>query len=66
MTKNMYEPFWAIWQFMTCSQLMHDKFSKHASPTIMHSDQTTYQTIANAHNNNIKWENDLTVVLPGS
>ena len=35
------------------SQLVHDLFSEHTSPTIMNSDQTTYQTIANAHNNNI-------------
>ena len=31
----------------------HDLFSEHASPMIIHTDQPTYQTRANAHNNNI-------------
>ena len=42
-------PFLAIWQFMTCLQLVHDLFNEHMSPTIMQSDQTTCQTIANTH-----------------
>ena len=58
----------AIWRLMACSQLMHDQFSEFTSPTfvhdlfsecmspmIMHGDQTTYQTIANVHNNSITW-----------
>ena len=51
----MHEPF--FWQ-VGDAQFMHDLLSEHASPMIMHSNQTTYQTIANAHINNItraKW-----------
>ena len=33
---------------------------------IAHSNQPTYQTIANAHNNNISWANDLTIILARS
>ena len=36
-------------------QFVHDLFSEDTSPTITHGNQTTYQTIANAHNNNIRW-----------
>ena len=43
--------FWQVGD----AQFMHDLFSKCASPTITHDDQATYQTIANAHNNNITW-----------
>ena len=35
--------------------IAHDLKSKHVSPTIVHGDQTTYQTIGNAHNNSIAW-----------
>ena len=45
---------------------MHDQSSECASPTIAHSDQTTYQAIANAHNNSITWGNNLTMILPRS
>ena len=43
--------FWQVGD----AQFMHDLFSKCASPTITHDEQATYQTIANAHNNNITW-----------
>ena len=43
--------FWQVGN----AQFAHDLFSECTSPMIMHSDQTTYQTIANAHNNNITW-----------
>ena len=36
-------------------RFMHNLFSEHMSPTIVHGDQPTYQTIDNAHNNNITW-----------
>ena len=51
-TENMHELFFGD-SAIHDSQLVHDLFSEHTSPTIMNSDQTTYQTIANAHNNNI-------------
>ena len=35
--------------------IMHDLKSECTSPTIVYSNQTTYQTIANAHNNSIAW-----------
>ena len=43
--------FWQVGN----AQFMHNLFSKHTSPMIAHSDQPTYQTIDNAHNNNITW-----------
>ena len=43
--------FWQVGD----ARFTHDLFSKCMSPTITHGDQTTYQTIANAHNNNITW-----------
>ena len=33
----------------------HNLKSKHTSPTIVQGDQTTYQTIGNAHINSITW-----------
>ena len=35
--------------------IMHDLESECMSPTIMQGDQTTYQTIGNAHNNSNTW-----------
>ena len=35
------------------AQFAHDLFSEHVNPTITHSNQTTYQAMANANNNNI-------------
>ena len=43
-----------IWQ-VGDARFAHNLFSKCVSPMIMHSNQTTYQTIANTHNNNITW-----------
>ena len=34
---------------------MHGLKREHMSPMIMNSDQPTYQTIHNAHNNSITW-----------
>ena len=34
---------------------MHDLLGECMSPTIMHDDQPTYQTIHNAHNISITW-----------
>ena len=51
-TKNAHEPFFGE---LAIHNFMHDQSSKHTSPTIMHSDQTTYQTIPNAHNDSITW-----------
>ena len=48
----------------------HDQSSEHVSPIIMHSDQTTYQTIPNAHNDSITWRkrshHDLAKILARS
>ena len=43
--------------FSECASpmIMHDLKSECRSPMIMRSDQITYQTIANAHNNSITW-----------
>ena len=43
--------FWQVGN----AHFVHDLFSEHVSPTIMHGEQPTYQTIDNAHNNNITW-----------
>ena len=37
------------------SQRMRERSRKHASLTITHNDQTTYQTIHFKHNNYIRW-----------
>ena len=60
--------FWQFSNSHACPTIMHDQFSKHASPMITHDqssehaspmiaqgNQTTYQTIANAHNSCIAW-----------
>ena len=39
----------------TSPTIMHNLKSECVSPMIMHGDQTTYQTIGNAHNNSITW-----------
>ena len=48
--------------------IMHDLKRKCTSPMIMQGDQTTYQTIGNAHNNSITWGEQsyhgLAMILP--
>ena len=51
-TRVMDEPFFGK---LGLNDFMHDVISKCMSPTIMHGDQPTYQTIHNAHNNSITW-----------
>ena len=53
-TKNAHEPFFSN---SVSAQLMHDHSSKHMSHMIMHNNQPTIKTIANAHNNSITWGN---------
>ena len=62
-TKNKHKLFFGN---LAIQQLAHNQFSKHTSPTIMHSNQTTYQTIVNAHNCSITWGKNLTMILPRS
>ena len=50
--KITHEPFFGK---LANAQFMHDLFSKQVSPVIVHSNQTTYQTIAKAHNSNTTW-----------
>ena len=59
---NMREPFLNRTQACLAPKLpvfelqrMHKHSHKCASLTIMHNDQTTYQTIHFKHNNNITW-----------
>ena len=51
-TKNVHKPFFYE---LVMHDFMHDPSSEHMSPMIMHSDQTTYQNIPNAHNDSITW-----------
>ena len=44
-THNQQHAQTVFWQVGN-AQFMHGLFSKHTSPMIMHSNQTTYQTIA--------------------
>ena len=60
--RNMHEPF--LNHAQAClvpklpifeSRCIRERSRKHASLTVMHNDQTTYQTIHFKHNNNITW-----------
>ena len=54
MTKNVHElVFGELVMHNSC--MTNSVSALCASPTITHDDQTTYQTIANAHNNSITW-----------
>ena len=60
--RNMHEPFLNRAQARLApkppvfeSRHMRERSCEHASLTITHNDQTTYQTIHFKHNNNITW-----------